>query len=168
MRSISFVAAFVAVLGAGFGSALAQTAAPTPADAGHGHGSHAETTKHPASAPTRQPSLRIVAPGNDARVGPDVVLEFETTADLAKMTMGSAPVGVHLHPDIDGSALMPALADLKRVGKNRYRYAFELPAAPGPHVLSVYWSDASHKTLESTRNSVSVTVLPKTAATAKP
>lgn len=164
MRSLSVLAAFVVA----FGPALAGTAAPAPDDAVHGHGSHAMTTMDPATATTELPPLRIVAPAAGARVGPNIVLEFETAADLEKMTMGSTSLGVHLHLDIDGTALMPAMADLKQVGKNRYRYVFDLPAAPGPHVLGVYWSDASHRALEPTRNSVTVTVLPKPAAKVEP
>jgi len=106
------------------------------------------------------PPLRIVSPLAGAQVGPNIEVEFETDADLANMTMSAKSIGVHLHVGIDGTSLMPMMADLVRVGKNRYRYAFDLPAAPGQRVISVYWSDASHKTIEFSVQKVSVVVVP--------
>lgn len=106
------------------------------------------------------PMLRIVSPAAGAQVGPSIQVEFETDADLASMTMSANSMGVHLHVGIDDTSLMPVMADLVRVGKNRYRYAFDLPAALGQRVISVYWADGSHKTIESSVRKVSVVVVP--------
>lgn len=125
-----------------------------------GHGSHAMSPRGAAKDMKELPPLRIVSPVAGARVEPDLKVEFETDADLASMTMSAKSIGVHLHVGIDGTSLMPVMADLARVGKNRYRYTFDLPAAPGQRVISVYWSDASHKTIESSVQKVSVVVVP--------
>lgn len=106
------------------------------------------------------PPLRIVSPVAGAQVAPNIQVEFETDADLASMTMSAKSIGVHLHVGIDDTSLMPMMADLVRVGNNRYRYVFDLPAAPGQRVISVYWSDAAHRTIESTVQKVSVVVVP--------
>jgi hypothetical protein len=104
------------------------------------------------------PTLRILSPKDGARVGRTISIEFETPADLSKMTMSAKEIGAHLHIDMDVISLMPAQADFKPLGGNRYRYTFDLPAEPGQRVLKVYWSDAAHKTIEETVQQVTVTV----------
>jgi hypothetical protein len=93
-----------------------------------------------------------------AKVDPTITVVFETVGDLAKMTMDAKEVGNHLHIDIDGTSLMPMMKDLVPLGKNQYRYVFDLPVKPGKHVVSVYWSDAQHKTIESSVRKVNVSV----------
>lgn len=139
--------------------ALAGSAATAGEHSHSGHGSNAMPHLAAAGDMKMLPAIRIVAPVAGAQVGPDLAVEFETGADLENMTMGAKPIGVHLHVDIDGTSLMPAMVDLKRSGKSRYRYAFDMPVAPGKHTLSVYWSDAQHKTIESTVRKVIVTVV---------
>ena len=138
-------------------------AGPAATAAEHSHSGYGSKSAmpHRAAAGDKKmlPTIRIVAPVSGAQVGPDLAVDFDTDADLVNMTMGAKAIGVHLHVDIDGTSLMPTLADLKRLGKNRYRYAFDMPAAPGPHLISVYWSDAQHKTIESTMRRVGVTVV---------
>ena len=130
----------------------------------HGvHGSHAMSQSGAAKDTKELPRLRIVSPLSGAQVEPNMEVEFETDADLANMTMSAKSTGVHLHVGIDGTSLMPMMADLARVGKNRYRYKFDLPAALGQRVICVYWSDASHKTIESSVQKVSVVVVSKQA-----
>ena len=138
--------------------ALAGPAATAGEHSHGGHGSNAMPHRAAAGDMKMLPAIRIVAPVAGAQVGPDLAVEFETDADLENMTMGAKSIGVHLHVDVDGTSLMPTMADLKRLGKNRYRYAYHLPVAPGKHTVSVYWSDAQHKTIESTVSKVSVTV----------
>lgn len=134
------------------------------AERAHGvHGSHAMSQSGAAKDTKELPPLRIVSPLAGAQVEPNIEVEFETDADLASMTMSAKAIGVHLHVGIDGKSLMPMMADLARVGKNRYRYTFDLPAAPGQRVISVYWSDASHKTIESSVQKVRVVVVSKQA-----
>lgn len=125
-----------------------------------GHGSHAMSPPSAAKDIKELPLLRIVSPVAGAQVGPNIQVEFETDADLARMTMSAESIGVHLHVGIDDTSLMPVMADLVRVGKNRYRYAFDLPAALGKRIISVYWADGSHKTIESSVQKVSVVVVP--------
>jgi len=131
---------------------------------------HPQHDKAPANvSPAALPPIRIVSPQPAARVGPVVTVEFETPADLSKMTMSGAETSIHLHIDMDGVSIMPALADLKRVGTQRYRYTFDLPAQPGERSVAVYWSDARHKTIEASVRRVGVTVVaPGAKGTAKP
>lgn len=120
----------------------------------HAHAQHAAKT---AGAPVLPP-LRILSPKEGAQIGSAVSVEFETPADLSKMTMSAKEIGAHLHLDLDGQSLMPAQSDLKPLGARRYRYTFDLPASPGKRVIKVYWSDAAHKTIESSVQQVTVTV----------
>lgn len=126
----------------------------------HHHG-HAAERKWAATKSIRAqdlPTLRILSPKDGARVGRTISIEFETPADLSKMTMSAQEIGAHLHIDMDVISLMPTQADFKPLGGNRYRYTFDLPAEPGKRVLKVYWSDAAHKTIEETVQQVTVTV----------
>jgi hypothetical protein len=126
----------------------------------HGYGHAGMPAAKSTVAPRPLPSIKIVSPVDGAQVGPTVAVVFETAGDLAEMTMGAKKIGVHLHLDIDGTSLMPMMSDLVSLGKNQYRYVFDLPVKPGKHVVSVYWSDAQHKTIESTVRKVSVSVAP--------
>ncbi|MFZ2660404.1 hypothetical protein [Rhodoferax sp.] len=148
-------------------AALAGSAVFAAEHADGGHGSHDMSPQGAAKDIKELPPLRIVSPLAGAQVGPNIKVEFETDADLASMTMSAKSIGVHLHVGIDDTSLMPMMADLARVKKNRYRYTFDLPAAPGQRVISVYWSDASHKTIESSVQKVSVVVVLK-RGTVKP
>lgn len=132
------------------------------ADHAKGHDGHAAESHAPAARPAQPkelPPLRILSPKQGARIGRTLGVEFETRADLSKMTMSAKEIGAHLHLDLDGVSLMPAQSDLKPLGANRYRYIFDLPADPGTRVIKVYWSDAAHKTIESTVQQVTVTVV---------
>lgn len=140
--------------------ALAATAAVAGEHAHHGHDASGGSRKAAVVDAKKLPSIRIVSPAAGARLGADIAVEFETGADLEQMTMSAKTIGVHLHVDIDGTSLMPTMSELKRVGKNRYRYVFDMPLEAGAHVISVYWSDASHKTIESSVQKVSVVVVP--------
>lgn len=131
------------------------------ADHSHHESGHAEmTVKKSKEAPRPLPTLTIVSPTEGAQVGPTIAVVFETAGDLAAMTIDAKKVGSHLHIDIDGTALMPMMKDLVPLGKNQYRYVFDLPVKPGKHVVSVYWSDAQHKTIEYTVRKVNVSVGP--------
>lgn len=139
------------------------TMAGLPAWAGdyHSHQGHGQPYKSKTEAPaavSHFPALNIISPKEGARVDPAIAVVFETPADLAEMTMSAKQIGVHLHVAIDDTSLMPVMEDLARLGRNRYRYVFDMPVEPGKHVVSVYWSDAQHKTIESTVRKVSVTV----------
>ncbi|MDO8768970.1 MAG: hypothetical protein Q7K57_09745 [Burkholderiaceae bacterium] len=126
----------------------------------HGSGHAAMPVKKSAVAPRPLPNITIISPVEGAQVDPTIAVVFETAGDMAKMTMDAKEVGNHLHIDIDGTSLMPLMKDLVALGKNRYRYVFDLPVKPGKHVVSVYWSDAQHKTIESTVRKVNVSVGP--------
>lgn len=122
------------------------------------HGSHAMPPRRAAESAKALPLLRIVSPVAGAQVGPNIQVEFETDADMASMTMSAKSIGVHLHVGIDDTTLMPMMADLVRVGNNRYRYVFDLPANLGQHVIRVFWADAAHRTIKETVQQVTVTV----------
>jgi hypothetical protein len=126
----------------------------------HGSGHMDTPVKKSKEAPRPLPTLTIVSPTEGAQVGPTIAVVFVTAGDLAKMTMDAKEVGNHLHLDIDGTALMPMMKDLVPLGKNQYRYVFDLPVKPGKHVVSVYWSDAQHKAIEYTVRKVNVSVGP--------
>jgi hypothetical protein len=125
--------------------------------AGAQQGNHAHHHEHQTEAETSPEvdartlsRITIVTPVEGAKLSSNIAVEFETAADLSKMTMAAHGVSTHLHVDIDGTSLMPSMSQLTRVGKQRYRYVFDLPVGPGKHVISVYWSDARHRTIQST------------------
>ena len=124
------------------------------------HGSaHAGIPKSAAKAPSLPlPLITIVKPKEGARVAPQIAVEFETTGDLASMTMGTQKHGNHLHFGIDDVTLMPVMKDLESLGNNKYRFVFDMPAKPGKHEIKIYWSDAQHKTIEHTVQKIMVTV----------
>lgn len=127
---------------------------------GHGEHAHQAAASNKSHGAEKLPPLHIVSPkSGDKVVGRVISVEFETPADLAKMTMDAGVVGVHLHVDLDGTSLMPVSTDLTRTGEGRYRYTFDLPVHPGPHVVKVYWSDAQHKTIEESVKTVRFTVV---------
>lgn len=142
-------------------AALSSSAGAATEDGHHGHGSHAQqpAASNKSRGPGKLPPLKIVSPQSGGKIGRVIAVEFETPADLAKMTMDAPVIGVHLHVDLDGTALMPASTDLARTGEGRYRYTFDLPVHPGPHVVKVYWSDAKHKTIEESVKTVRFTVV---------
>lgn len=143
---------------------LAAISASTIAHAqnGHEHHKHGHTSPDVAAtnapAPSKIPSLKILMPESGAVVGSQLAVVFETPANLSNMTMSAPVVGVHLHIQCDDMALMPTAQQLIRLGKNRYLYLFDLPVPPGPKTLRVYWSDAQHKTIESSMQKTSVIV----------
>lgn len=115
------------------------------------HHEHQTAAAISAELDAKPPSrITIITPVEGAKVRPNIAVEFETVADLSKMTMAAHGVSTHLHVDIDGTSLMPSMSQLARVGKQRYRYVFDLPASKGKHVIKVYWSDAQHRAIEST------------------
>lgn len=129
----------------------------------HNHAPAAAPVDAKAPVPADIPSLKIVLPETGAVVGSQLAVVFETPANLSSMTMSAPVVGVHLHIECDDLALMPTAQQLIQLGNNRYLFLFDLPAAPGPKKLRVYWSDAQHKTIEATVQTVSVTVGPDAA-----
>lgn len=130
------------------------------AESHHGSGHTKQFVKKSTVPPRPLPTITIVSPTEGAQVDPTIAVVFETGGDLAKMTMDAKEVGNHLHIDMDGTSLMPMMKDLVSLGKNQYRYVFDLPVKPGKHVVSVYWSDAQHKTIEYTVRKVNVSVGP--------
>lgn len=149
-------------IGIGMALAVISSSAAAATEGGHhGHDGHAQRPAASNKSPgvEKLPPLQIVSPQSGAKVGRIITVEFETPADLAKMTMDAAVIGVHLHVDLDGTSLMPASTDLTRTAVGRYRYTFDLPVHPGPHVVKVYWSDAKHKTIEESVKTVRFTVV---------
>lgn len=105
----------------------------------------------PSSATAQQmkelPALKIVSPLNGATVRSPVVVIFETTADLSKMTTGAhmEMTAPHLHIGLDKRIAMPGMKLLTKVRTYRYRYNLG-KATPGRHTIRVYWADAEkHK-----------------------
>ena len=104
-------------------------------------------------------------PGNGDAVGSRLAIVFETPADIGKMTMGHHMMGTHLHVEAGDTALMPSQEQLVRLGANRYLFLFDLPVQAGTKVLRVSWAGGNHKTIESSVQQVTVTVVPEGAST---
>lgn len=131
----------------------------TPAWAGAApHAHHHHQTTPTAAAPADVPPLTILLPKNGATVGQQLAVVFETPGEIAKLTMDAPVVGLHLHIDSNEVSMMPMSRQLIRLGHNRYLFLFDLPAKPGEQTVKVYWSDAMHRTIESTVRSVTVRV----------
>lgn len=96
---------------------------------------------------TSLPSLRIVSPVPGATVASPIVVVFETTADLSKMTVGEMTKmpGPHLHADLDKRVVMPEMKQIKLLGAHRYQLGLGRAAA-GSHTIRLYWGDnKTHK-----------------------
>ncbi len=98
------------------------------------------------------PALSIDQPQDHGTSNNPILLIFETTADLTKMTAGSADStadptqpAVYLHLGVDSAYYMPTYDQLEQVGQHQYQY--ELPRqGPGFHTFKVYWADSkTHK-----------------------
>lgn len=137
------------------------SAGSAAAQAEHEHHHHHDmAAAGAATAPAEVPPLEIQMPRDGDTVGQQVAVVLKTPADLGGMTMSAARIGVHLHIEIAGMALMPTRQQLIDLGSNNYLYLFDLPAKPGRNTIRLYWSDAQHRTLESTVRSITVTVKP--------
>jgi hypothetical protein len=100
----------------------------------------------PSDAAPTLPTLRLIAPGNNAHVKNPVTLTIETPGDIKTMTIGGMAgmpemgAQVHLHITVDNRAFMPSASQLTKVGSHRYTY--RLPPLPaGKHTIKVYWGD---------------------------
>ncbi len=103
------------------------------------------------------PPLTIVVPANGATVIGPVIIVFQTSADLSKMTMGSHAKGTaHIHIVLDKRLSMPTIRQLTRVGTDRYQVTLGR-AKPGKHTIRLYWADNQHRPLGPTQV-VSITV----------
>jgi methionine-rich copper-binding protein CopC len=109
------------------------------------------------------PPLVIISPRDGSTVSSPVQILFETSADLANMTMGASGIkdgmpmgGVHLHADLDGRLVMPTLKQITTVGMHRYRVSLGR-AAPGRHTIRAYWADSKHRPMSAVQR-VTITV----------
>jgi methionine-rich copper-binding protein CopC len=122
----------------------------------------ASMSRMPMAGPTMAsalPPLKIIAPAAGATVASPVVLVFETTADLSKMTVGEMMKmpGAHLHADLDGRIVMPEMKQIKALGQRRYQLDLG-KAAAGRHTIRLYWgNNKTHKPVGMVQ-SVSITV----------
>ncbi len=117
-----------------------------------------------AKGATEVPPLRILFPESGAKVGTQLAVVFETPGEMARLTMSAPVVGTHLHIETDGISLMPGEKQLVRLGGNRYVFLFDLPVKAGERSLRVYWSDGMHQTIESSIQSVDITVVDDSAS----
>jgi hypothetical protein len=93
------------------------------------------------------PSLTLVAPVNGATVIGPVIIVFQTSADLSKMTTGShARSTAHIHVELDKRLTMPTMKHLTKVGTDRYQLNLGR-ARPGKHSIRLYWGDNRHRPL---------------------
>lgn len=151
---LSVVRTLLLVAGTGAAGAVVGAGATDP-HAGH----HAvQAAPAPAAGTIAAPPLRILMPQTGDVIGTQVAVVIETPANLAGMTMDAPKVGTHLHIALGDTTLMPVRSDLVALGGQRYLYLFDLPVEPGEHVLQVYWSDAAHRTLAATIQSITIQV----------
>lgn len=140
-------------------TSLCMAAVPLAAPAADEHSLHHHAM--PAStdaAPLNVPPLELLMPRTGDTIGKQVAVVLSTPANLDDMTMGAAKIGVHLHIELDGMALMPTRQQLIDLGSKHYLFLFDLPAKPGPNTIRLYWSDAQHRTLDATVRAVTVQV----------
>lgn len=125
------------------------------------HQGHAQHSADGAAGKgaTEVPPLRILFPESGAKVGTQLAVVFETPGEMARLTMSAPVVGTHLHIETDGISLMPGEDQLIRLGGNRYVFVFDLPVKAGERSLRVYWSDGMHRTIDSSMQTVKVTVV---------
>lgn len=168
MNSIPVIIAAVAI-----GFCTVQIAQAGGDDA-HKHHQHHHQMPSPqegavtaAKGATEVPPLRILFPESGAKVGTQLAIVFETPGEMARLTMSAPVVGTHLHIETDGISLMPGEKQLVPLGGNRYVFLFDLPVKAGERSLRVYWSDGMHQTIESSIQSVDVTVVDDSAASKK-
>lgn len=154
------VSAAAMVLGLWACASAAASDQTSPAHAHHHAHDHAHHSKNSGSkqGATEVPPLRILFPESGARVGEQLAVVFETPGEISRLTMSAPVVGTHLHIETDGISLMPSENQLIRLGGHRYVFVFDLPVKPGERSLRVYWSDGMHRTIESSMQTVKVTV----------
>lgn len=132
---------------------------PQAAEGTHDHHAHhSKPSAGAAAAADAAPPLRILLPGNGAKVGTQLAVVFETPGDLGRLTMSAPVVGTHLHIETEGVSLMPTADQLIALGGGRYLFVFDLPVAPGERTLRVYWSDGMHRTIDASMQTVKLTV----------
>jgi len=112
----------------------------------------AATAVTPGGTSANLPSLHLISPAGHAQLKNPVAVVIETSADISEVTMGSSMPSmkgmssgqtmppVHLHIVVDGTAYMPAAAQMTKVGPSRYQY--NLPKlTSGAHTMKVFWAD---------------------------
>ena len=139
--------------------AASQTHAQSNQEQMHHRHTGGEMARSASEAQAQLPPLTILMPENGATVGTHLAVVFQTPADLSKMTMGTPAPGTHLHIEAQDASVMPSQEQLVRLGEDRYLFLFDLPAKPGKNTLRIYWSDAHHRTIASTVQQVTVTVV---------
>jgi hypothetical protein len=124
-----------------------------------GFGLWADRAGRAAGEAAAAPGLVLLAPADGEQVRSPVSLVFQTPAELRPSRDGWGSGGYHVHAEVNGVEIMPAMHDISRVADDRYTWALRsLP--PGPHELRLFWSDRRHREVASSSSpSVRVVVL---------
>lgn len=100
----------------------------------------------PASVPP-PPVVTLHRPADGEAVSGAFPVEFETGAEMREGPSGWVADGYyHLHAMIDGSELMAAPGQVRRLGGGRYRWTLP-PLPPGEHRVRLQWSGPDHRTI---------------------
>lgn len=95
------------------------------------------------------PALEMVSPSQGDSVRGPLLVVFRVPGEM-EMRPGGWGVGdYHVHLALDGVELMPAAADIERLGEWEYRWTVGMPA-PGSHTLRLLWSGLDHRPIEET------------------
>lgn len=93
-------------------------------------------------APSGPPSLELIQPAGDTSVRGPLHVTFRTGRPLALHPTGWGAGRYHLHMLLDSSELMPAAADIRALGANRYTWRVAKPAQTVR--LQLIWSLPNH------------------------
>lgn len=110
-------------------------------------GGESDTGARPETFAT--PRLEMVQPREGDVIEGPLPVVFRVDGEM-EIGPGGWGVGTHhLHLELDGVELMPAAADIERLGEGEYRWVLRTPA-PGPHTLRLLWSGMDHRPLPGT------------------
>lgn len=104
-----------------------------------------------------EPTLILISPRQDTTVPGTLKVLFESNLTLRLQSTGWGSGRYHVHALLDSTELMPAAADIRSLGSNRYEWV--LPAPRRPQRLQLIWALPNHARL-GTGNSASIRIEP--------
>lgn len=95
------------------------------------------------------PTLQIVSPSEGDSIRGPLTVVFRVPGEMEMQPGGWGIGDRHLHLELDGVELMPAAADIERLGEGEYRWTVGMPTT-GSHTLRLLWSGLDHRPIEET------------------
>ncbi len=89
------------------------------------------------------PTVTLVRPSADTTVDGALTLEFRTGRKLSLQPAGWGSGRYHLHALVNGSERMPAPADIRSMGGDRYSWV--LSALPDSAQIQLVWALPNHQ-----------------------